>query len=96
MNAPSSSIPVEHNSAAHRFETVMNDQLSVAEYIVAGDRMIFTHTFVPPALRGRGIAEALVRAGLAEARRAGRRVDPQCSYVARFIESHAEFRDLVA
>jgi len=57
-------------------------------------KMIFTHTVVPPELRGRGIAEKLVRTALAEARAAGRKVVPQCSYVARFIERHTEFTGL--
>jgi uncharacterized protein len=58
--------------------------------------MVFTHTLVPPELRGRGIAEHLVRAALAEARTQGRQVVPACSYVAKFIERHAEYRDLLA
>lgn len=58
--------------------------------------MVFTHTLVPPELRGRGVAEKLVRAALAEARARGCRVVPQCSYVARFIERHAEYQDLLA
>jgi predicted GNAT family acetyltransferase len=56
---------------------------------------VFTHTVVPPELRGRGIAEALVRAALADARAAGRKVVPACSYVARFMERHREFGDLL-
>jgi predicted GNAT family acetyltransferase len=98
VNPPSPSPlspPVRHNAAASRFEVDVDGHLAVADYVVAGDQMIFTHTFVPPALRGRGIAEALVRPALEEARRTGRRVVPQCSYVARFIERHAEFRELV-
>lgn len=87
---------VRHNPSASRFEAEIEGHLAVADYVLAGDRMIFTHTFVPPELRGRGVAAALVRPALDEARRAGRRVVPQCFYVAKFIERHAEFRDLVA
>ena len=59
--------------------------------------MIFTHTFVPDAMRGKGVAEMLVRAGLAGARERGRSVVAECSYVARFIERHAaEYGDLLA
>ena len=68
----------------------------MCEYELDGDRMIFTHTVVPPELRGRGIAEKLVRAALAEARTAKRKVVPTCSYVAKFIERHKEYQDLVA
>lgn len=88
--------PVQHNAAASRYEVKVDGHLSVAEYKLDGLRMIFTHTAVPPELRGRGVAEILVRAALADARTAGRRVVPQCSYVTRFIERHQEFQDLVA
>lgn len=94
MNAP---VQVTHNAAAHRYEALVDGHRSVCEYELADDgRMVFTHTVVPPELRGRGIAEKLVRAALAEARTVGRRVVPQCSYVARFIERNKEFADLVA
>jgi len=89
-------VPVWHNVAAHRYEAVVDSHLSVCEYEVVGDRMIFTHTLVPPELRGRGLAELLVRAALAEARAAGRKVVPACVYVAKFIERHREYQDLVA
>ena len=93
MSAP---IPVQHNPGASRFEAVVDGHLSVCEYELNGDQMIFTHTLVPPELRGRGVAEHLVRAALADARAAGRRVVPACSYVAKFIERHREYQDLLA
>ena len=66
------------------------------DYLIEGGRMVCTHTFVPPALRGQGLAEQLVQAALAEARANGWRVVPACSYVAVFIERHPEYRDLRA
>ena len=85
-----------HHAAAHRYELTVDGHLSVCEYELAAGRMIFTHTVVPPELRGRGIAEQLVRAALADARAAGRTVVPACSYVAKFIGRHAEYQDLLA
>ena len=87
---------VRHNAAASRYEIEIDGHLSVAEYRLDGPQVVFTHTMVPPELRGRGIAEKLVRAALDDARQAGRRVVPECSYVAKFIERHAEYRDLLA
>ena len=88
------SVHVVHNAGAHRYEVVVDGHLSVCEYELEGGRMVFTHTLVPPELRGRGLAEKLVRAALADARASGRKVEPQCSYVAKFIERHAEYQDL--
>ncbi len=90
------SIDVVHNPGASRFEATVVGHLSVCDYALAGNRMIFTHTLVPPELRGRGIAEQLVRAALAEARRRGAVVVPACSYVSVFIARHKEYQDLVA
>ena len=92
----SDSPEVLHHAADHCYAMTVDGHRSVCEYELDGERMIFTHTLVPPELRGRGIAEKLVRTALAEARAAGRRVVPACSYVARFIERHGEYRDLLA
>lgn len=51
-------------------------------------KVVFTHTFVPEALRGRGAAAVLVRAGLDWAAEQGLRVQASCSYVARYLEVH--------
>jgi predicted GNAT family acetyltransferase len=87
---------VRHNTAASRFEVLMESHLAVAEYQLDGDRMTFTHTFVPPEWRGRGIAEKLVRPALEWAQLEKRRVVPACSYVAVFIERNPEFKPLLA
>ena len=86
---------VAHNPAARRYEAVVEGHLAVAEYEMRDGRQVFTHTFVPPELRGRGVAEALVRTALEDALAAGRRVVPECSYVARFIGRNDRYRPLV-
>ena len=86
---------VRHNVAARRFEMEVAGRLAVADYEVDGERIVFTHTFVPPELRGRGVAEKLVRAALDWAHTGQRRVVPACSYVAAFIRRHPEFGPLV-
>ena len=88
-------IAVRHNPAGSRYEAEVEGFLAVAEYQLEGDRITFTHTFVPPELRGRGVAEKLVRTALDGARRENRRVVPQCSYVATFIRRNPEYQSLV-
>lgn len=89
-------IVVSHDVTAQRFEAVIGPHTAVCEYERAGGPIIFTHTFVPPELRGQGIAEKLVRAGLDYARRERRKVVPSCSYVAAFIARHREYAALLA
>lgn len=96
MEPAGSDAVVRHNVSASRFEAEVEGHLAVAEYQIDGGRMVFTHTFVPPELRGRGLAEKLVRAGLEFARQQGKRVVPQCSYVAVFLKRNPEFALLIA
>jgi predicted GNAT family acetyltransferase len=88
-------IIVHHNAEAHSYEAVVDGHRSVCDYEIADGQMIFTHTFVPPELRGRGIAEQLVKTALADARAAGRKVVPACSYVALFVRRNKEYQDLL-
>ncbi len=97
MSAPESGgITVQHNPTASRFEAKVGAQLAVADYQLEDGRIVFTHTYVPTGLRGHGIAEKLVRAGLEFAKAENRRVVPECSYVAVFIQRHKEFQPLLA
>ena len=68
----------------------------MADYRVDGRVMTMHHTYVPPALAGRGIAANLVGVALAHARDQGLQVRPTCSYVARYMQRHPETLDLLA
>lgn len=89
-------VAVRHNAAEHRYEAIVDGHLSVCAYEDVDGKRAFTHTLVPPELRGRGIAEQLVRAGLADVRAEGLKVIPACSYVDVFIKRHHEYADLLA
>ncbi len=96
MNENKESIEVRHNTSESRFEVTLEGRLSVAEYLLRDGQIVFTHTYVPTELRGRGIAEKLVRAGLEHARGENLRVVPECSYVAAFITRHREYAQLTS
>ncbi|MEM7780360.1 MAG: GNAT family N-acetyltransferase [Pseudomonadota bacterium] len=57
---------------------------------------VATHTIVPSAIGGRGIAGLLVDRLIADARIDGFQIVPQCSYVARKFEQNPEWSDLRA
>lgn len=66
-------------------------------YALPGPGVIdLQHTETDEALRGRGVGEALVRAALAHARRAGLRVIPTCPFVRRWLARHPEEQDVIA
>lgn len=87
---------IEHNRAKHCFETQVEGVRCVLEYTLAGTVMTLTHTDVPEAVGGRGIASALVRAALEAARHESWTVIPECSYVAVWMQRHPDFDDLRA
>jgi uncharacterized protein len=89
------SLSIIHNAAASRFETTVDGLLCVADYALADKQVSLHHTYVPPALEGRGIAAALVAEALVHARREGWRVRPLCSYVALYMQRHPETLDLL-
>lgn len=87
---------IEHNTDRHRFEYVEDDMQSVLDYQLDDGIMTITHTGVPSALGGRGIAADLTRTALDVARREGWRVRPACSYAQTYIRRHADYQDLLA
>jgi predicted GNAT family acetyltransferase len=58
--------------------------------------IVADHTYVPPAFRGKGLAEMLVNRAMLEARRTGTKIVPLCSYVAAQFRRHPEWADLRA
>ena len=67
------------------------------EYRIIRGRMAMLHTYVPEELEGKGLAAALVTAGLEYARAEGLKVLPYCPYVAVFVQRKApEWDDVVA
>jgi predicted GNAT family acetyltransferase len=89
-------ITVRHNEAMSRFEATVENQLCTADYQLRGDVMWITHTGVPRAVGGRGIAGELVRAALAHAEDKGLRVEPACSYVEAYMRRNPETQKLLA
>ena len=88
-------VTVTHQPAAGRFEAVVDGRLALCAYQRVDDVLHLTHTEVPRALEGRGIAAALVEAALAWARAEGLRVRPACSYVATYMRRHPQTQDLL-
>jgi uncharacterized protein len=90
------SIAIVHNTAASRFESEVDGHLCTCQYRIYGGRlMMLTHTGVPHALRGRGIAAALVQAALDHARAQGWKVRPDCSYAETYMQRHPQTQDLL-
>ena len=88
-------LKVTHDPAAGRFEALVAGGRCLAEYRRVGQVMHIVHTEVPAALQGQGLAAALVREVLAQARALGWQVRPVCSYVRAYMRRHPETQDLL-
>lgn len=54
------------------------------------------HTFTPPEFRGNNIAFRLIERGIADARRDGVKIKPECSYAIAQFRRHPDWADLLA
>ena len=76
-----------HQPELNRFVVLIDGEEAVLEYRLLPDNGIdFTRTFVPEALRGAGVAEKLVRTGIAWARDQDYDMQASCWYVTRFLK----------
>src|SRR5260370_166538 len=91
---PDDPIIVTNNEAAQQYEARVDGLLSLVAYRLHGDRIVFTHTEVPAALEGRGIASVLARTALADASARQLQVVPLCPFVRAYIERHPEYQSL--
>ncbi len=90
------SLDIQHNRGAQRFEVEVEGVQCVLDYQLAEGGMAITHTVVPPAAGGRGVAGELVRTALDYARMKGWKVAPVCSYAAAWMDKHPEYAELRA
>ncbi|MDX3773578.1 GNAT family N-acetyltransferase [Chromatiaceae bacterium AAb-1] len=76
---------IQHQPELQRFVLMMDDAEAVLEYEMSGQQINFTHTFVPPEFRGKGLAEKLVRNALSWAKSQNYQIVASCSYVQKFL-----------
>jgi uncharacterized protein len=91
FNGPSELI-MTRNSSVNRFEVTIQGSLAKVDYRMSGNRMIITHTEVPDALRGKGIAEQLVAFAVKYALKEGLEVVAECEYANRFLNGRSTHR----
>lgn len=85
---------VRDNRQAGRYELETDGGIAFAAYQRQGDALVFTHTEVPPALQGQGIATRLIAGALADVRDNGLKAIPACAFVIDYFARHPQMRDL--
>ena len=87
---------IVHDQVARRFVVVVDGVEAELDYLLGELAITITHTGVPPAIAGRGVAGALVHAAVEFARGAGLKVVPACAYAEAWMRRHREYADLRA
>lgn len=87
---------VQHREDEFRFVLDVNGSEAELLYRELDERTLdYSHTFVPPAMRGSGAGGKVVRAAMEYARENGYQVRPSCSFVAAFVDRHPEYQEIV-
>ncbi|MCP3129232.1 GNAT family N-acetyltransferase [Shewanella sp. KJ2020] len=82
-----SEIAIEHQQDKQRFIIPIDGYEAVLEYRLDGQQIDFNRTFVPDELRGKGLAERLVRHGLKWAKAQDFEIAASCWYVQKFLKN---------
>lgn len=90
---------VVHNTDEQRYEIHVDGIL--AGFTQAKDKsgtdvVVFPHTEVFEQFEGQGLASELVAGALDDVRVRGKKISPKCPYVARFVQKHSDYADLLA
>jgi uncharacterized protein len=94
--ADETTIRVLDNPEERRYEVLVGDRVGgVAEYRMAGNRVIFTHTETDPNFAGKGLASRLARGALDDVRARGLVMTPKCPFIAAYVQRHPAYQDLV-
>ncbi|RAG81950.1 GNAT family N-acetyltransferase [Streptacidiphilus pinicola] len=87
---------VVDNPDESRFEIFDGEELAgFAQYHRFRNEIAFIHTEIDPRFEGRGLASALARTALDDARERGLEVLPYCPFIRGWITKHPEYVDLV-
>ncbi len=86
-------VEVVHNPDQQRFVLAWQGQQAILDYhlfpatTTAAASVDFHHTYLPPELRGQGLAEPLVQFGLRWAAQQNLQIVASCWYVAKIISA---------
>ncbi len=86
---------IHHNLVEQAFQITLDGHDGELTYArPRPDLLDFQHTWVDPALRGRGVADALAHAALTYARHEGAYIRTTCVFMASYVKRHPEWEAL--
>ena len=96
MSLDPATITRETAATGGRYVYRLNGAEAEMTYVETGAGVwVIDHTLVPDVFRGQGVGAALVARGVADARAAGVRILPLCSFAAAQFRRHPEWSDIL-
>ncbi len=84
-----------NNTQHQQYQAELNGEKAYIEYRWYKGDLAFMHTSVPEQFEGLGIASAMARFALNDARKQGVKIMLYCPFMAGFVKKHPEYQDLV-
>lgn len=90
-------ILVEHREKEQKFIAVINGLTAELDYFFdhEAQALNYHHTFVDPALRGKGVAGTIVEFALNYALQHHYKVIPSCPFVKSYMDLHKKYKILL-
>ena len=89
-------ISIRQRQDKQRYELEVGGTLAAfVDYRPGPDHVDFVHTEVLPQFEGKGLGSKLVRYALDDTRRQSLKVVATCPFVAKFVQGHPEYQDLL-
>jgi len=90
LDIDSAAAAVIDNRAANRFELTAGDDTAVLIYQRTPTSLVLVHTEVPPAMRGKHIADALAKSAIERAHAEHLQVVVVCPFVKAYLQRHPQ------
>lgn len=79
-----------HNAPECKYEYHIDDHIAYITYDDQDGKMHLTHTIVPDALAGQGLAKKLLEDVLEQIKKDGKKAVAMCSYIVKYQEKNPE------
>ncbi len=89
-------IALKKNEVAKQFEMEVDGLKAIIAYQEHHFTITLTHTEVPPALEGKGVATAIIEKTLSYLEKNHYRLIPLCPFVVAYIKRHPEWKMILA
>jgi uncharacterized protein len=89
-------IAQEEKNTKGRYTATLDGHTGEMTYSRSSPHLIIVdHTFVPDALRGKGVGQALALHAIEEARKGSWKIIPLCPFMRAQVMRHPEWRDVI-